>query len=65
VQSYQGKASYFVGSLTWWQWLWFHFSRHALLLTLLSLATAIAAGLFIYGWLQRKVTRRLEGRPGT
>jgi cellulose synthase operon protein B len=64
VQSFQGSDAYFVGSLSWWQWLWFHFSRHAWILMLLSIATAVAAGLFIYGRLQRVVTRRLEGRSG-
>ena len=60
LQSHQGSNVYFVGSLSWWQWLWFHFSRHALLLTLICLATAIAAALLIYGWLQRLAARRLE-----
>jgi cellulose synthase operon protein B len=62
IQSFAGEQTYYVGSLSWWQWLWFHFSRHALLLTLLALATAVAAGLFAYGRLQRLVTKRLEGR---
>jgi cellulose synthase operon protein B len=62
VQSFQGSSQYYVGSLSWWQWLWFHFSQHALLLTLLSLAAAIAVALFLYGSLQRLVTRRLESR---
>jgi hypothetical protein len=62
VQSYQGNESYYVGSLSWWQWLWFRFSQHALLLTLVSLVSAIAFALFIYGWLQRVVAKRLEGR---
>ena len=64
VQSFQGSSQYYVGSLSWWQWLWFHFSRHALLLTLISLAAAVVAGLFLYGTLQRLVTRRLESRSG-
>jgi hypothetical protein len=64
VQSFLGGDLYYVGSLSWWQWLWFHFSRHALLLTFLALAAAVAAGLFIYGRLQRVVTKRLEGRTG-
>jgi hypothetical protein len=64
VQSFLGDGIYYVGSLSWWQWLWFHFSRHALLLTVLALAVAVAAGLFIYGRLQRLVTKRLEGRTG-
>jgi hypothetical protein len=62
LQSRQGSQGYFVGSLSWWQWLWFHCSRHALLLTLVCLATAIAAALLIYGWLQRLAARRLEPR---
>jgi hypothetical protein len=33
-------------------------------LTLLALAAAVAAGLFIYGRLQRLVLKRLEGRKG-
>jgi hypothetical protein len=64
VQSFLGNDTYYVGSLSWWQWLWFHFSRHALLLTFLALAAAVAAGLFIYGRLQRVVTKRLEDRTG-
>jgi hypothetical protein len=64
VQSYQGNDYYYVGSLSWWQWLWFRFSQHALLLTLVSLAAAVAFALFVYGWLQRVVARRLEGRKG-
>lgn len=65
VQSYQGESVYYVGSLSWWQWLSFHVSRHPLLLMLTSLATAIAVALWIYGWLQRRVARRLETRSGT
>jgi cellulose synthase operon protein B len=64
VQSFQGSDAYYVGSLSWWQWLWFHLSRHSLILTLVSLAVAVALGLFIYGRLQRVVARRLEGRSG-
>jgi hypothetical protein len=62
IESHQGTHQYFVGSLHWWQWLWFHFSRHAMLLTLSCLATAVAAALLIYGWLQRLAARRLQPR---
>jgi hypothetical protein len=65
IQSYQDGDLYYVGSLSWWQWLWFHFSRHALLLMIISLAAAVATGLFFYGWLQRLAARRLGGRAGT
>jgi cellulose synthase operon protein B len=62
VQSYQGSHVYYVGSLSWWQWLWFHVSGHPVLLTLVSLIAAIAVALWIYGWLQRLVAKRLETR---
>jgi hypothetical protein len=62
VQSYQGDRFYYVGSLSWWQWLWFHVSGHPVLLTLVSLTAAIAVALGIYGWLQRLVAKRLETR---
>jgi cellulose synthase operon protein B len=65
VQSYQGSDVYYVGSLSWWQWLWFHFSRHGLLLIFSSLAVALAAALVLYGGLQRIARRRLEGRTGS
>jgi hypothetical protein len=65
VQSYQGESVYYVGSLSWWQWLSFHVSRHSLLLTLASLATAIGVALWIYGWLRRLVARRLAIRSGS
>jgi hypothetical protein len=64
VQSFQGGHVYYVGSLSWWQWLWFHVSSHPVLLILASLAAAIAVALWIYGWLQRLVARRLENRTG-
>jgi hypothetical protein len=64
VQSFLGSDTYYVGSLSWWQWLWFHFSQHAWLLILLALAAALATGLLIYGRLQRVVKKRLEGRTG-
>jgi cellulose synthase operon protein B len=65
IQSYQGSDVYYVGSLTFWQWLWFHFSRHGLLLIFSSLAVALAAALVLYGGLQHLAKRRLEGRAGS
>jgi hypothetical protein len=61
VISSQGRAQYYLGSLPWWQWVGFHLSRHALLLTLLALVAACAAGLLIYGRLQGVAARRLQG----
>jgi len=60
IQSFQGSEVYYVGSLPWLQWLWFHFSQHALVLTLVSLAVAVIAALLAYGLLQRRVARRLQ-----
>jgi hypothetical protein len=62
VQSYAAEEYYYVGSLPWWQRLWFHLSRHPVLLTLVTLITAIVVALFLYGWLQRRVARRLENQ---
>lgn len=62
VQSYQGDSFYYVGSLPWWKWIWFHLSRHPVLLTLVTLAVAIILAMWIYGWLQRRVATRLGGR---
>jgi cellulose synthase operon protein B len=64
VQSFGPDKVYYLGSLPWWQWLWFHVSHHALLLIILSLVAAVGVGLLIYGTLQRRVTRRLEASAG-
>lgn len=64
VQSFEADTVYYVGSLTFWQWLWFHFAHHALLLIIVALAAAVAVALLLYGGLQRLVSARLEGRVG-
>ena len=64
VQSFTADGVYYVGSLTFWQWLWFHFAHHALLLIIVALAAAVAVALLLYGGLQRLVSARLEGRTG-
>lgn len=60
VQSFQPSDPYYVGSLSWWPWLWFHFSQHTLALTLISITVAIAVALLVYGLLQRRVAQRLQ-----
>lgn len=62
VQSYRSDALYYVGSLSWWQWLWFHLSRHALLLTFIVLVIAVVVAMVIHGWLQRRAAQRLAGQ---
>jgi hypothetical protein len=63
VQSFDPDKTYYVGSLPWWQWLWFRLSQHALLFIVVSLVAAVAVGLLLYGGLQRLRTQRLEGPP--
>jgi hypothetical protein len=60
IQSFQGTDFYYVGSLPWRQWLWFNFSQHVLVLTLVSLAVTVSAALLAYGLLQRRMARRLQ-----
>jgi hypothetical protein len=60
VESYQGESVYYVGSLSWWKRLWFHLSRHSILLTLVTLAVAAVVALWVYGWLQRRAKQRLK-----
>jgi hypothetical protein len=64
VQSFRADDIYYVGSLSLWQWLWFHLGKHALALIIASLVVAVAVGLLLYGTLQRRVKARLEGRAG-
>jgi cellulose synthase operon protein B len=64
VQSFAPDRVYYVGSLSFWQWLWFHFSKHALPFVLIALVLAIAVALFLYGGLQRLAERRLQNRAG-
>ena len=59
VQSYQGDDIYYVGSLPFWKRLWFHIAQHPVLLTIIALALAILVAMWVYGWLQRRVARRL------
>lgn len=59
VESYQGRAVYYVGSLSLWKRLWFHLSQHVILLTLVALGVVVLVALLLYGGLQRRVARRL------
>ena len=64
VESFRPDRIYYLGSLPWWQWLWFHFSHHFLLLIIAALIAATTVGLLLYGALQRRVSRRLEESTG-
>jgi len=63
VESYQGAAVYYVGSLSLWKQLWFHLSQHVILLTLVALGVVVLIALLLYGGLQRRVARRLADGP--
>jgi len=60
VQSFTGNEVYYVGSLPWFTWLWFHLSRHPVLLTLVAIAMAIATAMLAYGWLQTRLRKRMN-----
>ena len=64
VESFRPDRIYYLGSLPWWQWLWFHFSHHFLLLIIAALIAATTVGLVLVGALQRRVSRRLEESTG-
>lgn len=64
ITSLQGDALYYVGKLSWWKWLWFHLSRHPVILTLLAMVMAIGVALLLYGWLQRRTASRLASNQG-
>lgn len=59
VQSFRSDDTYYVGSLPWWKRLWYHISQHPILLTILMILFAIVVAMWAYGWLQRRVARRL------
>jgi hypothetical protein len=60
VESYEGDSAYYVGSLPWWTWLGFHFSRHIWVLTGATIVVTIVVALWVYGWLQRRASMRLD-----
>jgi hypothetical protein len=59
VSSYEVGAAYFVGDLHWWQVIWFHVSRHPVLLVFTALLGALLVALLLYRALRRRATRRL------
>lgn len=60
IESLQtGAERYFVGHLPLRAWLWFHLSRHPLLLVLSGLLAAVLIGLGVYALLGKLAARRL------
>nr|MBP6598672.1 cellulose biosynthesis cyclic di-GMP-binding regulatory protein BcsB [Giesbergeria sp.] len=64
VESFRINPVYYVGSLPWWQWLWFHLHSHPLLLALLGVASGLLVTFIVYGALRTMAARRLKGNHG-
>ena len=64
VESFRINPVYYVGSLPWWQWLWFHLHSHPLMLALLGMAAGLLVTFVVYGALRAMAARRLRGEHG-
>ena len=64
VESFRINPVYYVGSLPWWQWLWFHLHSHPLLLALLGIAAGLLITFIVYSALRAMAARRLRGEHG-
>ena len=64
VESFRINPVYYVGSLPWWQWLWFHLHSYPLLLALLGVASGLLVTFIVYGALRAMAARRLKGNHG-
>jgi hypothetical protein len=62
VSSYDVGAIYYVGDLGWWQVIWFHISRHPLLLVAIVLVGSLVVALLLYRSLRRRAMRRLAAQ---
>ena len=62
VSSYEVASSYYVGDLGWWQVIWFHLSRHPVLLVGIALLASVLAALLLYRTLRRRAARRLAAQ---
>ena len=64
VQSYSGDPVYYVGTAPWWTKVWLRLSRHVFLLTLVAILLAVTVAVGVFGALQRRARRRLDGAAG-
>jgi hypothetical protein len=64
VQSFSGDPVYYVGTAPWWTKVWLRLSRHAFLLTLVAVLLAVTVAVGVFGALQRRARRRLDGAAG-
>lgn len=61
LASFEGESRYYAGSLSWWMRLWFHLSRHPLLMLVLAVLAGLGFAFGLYGYLRRAAERRLRG----
>lgn len=62
VSSYEIGSSYHVGDLRWWQVIWFHMSRHPVLLVTIALLGSLVVAMLLYRSLRRRAARRLAAQ---
>ncbi|MCC7461369.1 MAG: cellulose biosynthesis cyclic di-GMP-binding regulatory protein BcsB [Gammaproteobacteria bacterium] len=62
VSSFEIGASYYVGDLGWWQVIWFHMSRHPVLLVSIALLGSLLVAMLLYRALRRRAARRLAAQ---
>ncbi|MFA5939444.1 MAG: cellulose biosynthesis cyclic di-GMP-binding regulatory protein BcsB [Sinimarinibacterium sp.] len=60
VVSFQSEPVYFVGELSWWNWIWFYVSRVPLGVVLLGMLAGVLFAFWLYGALRRSAARRLS-----
>jgi hypothetical protein len=62
ISSFEVGTDYYVGDLGWWQVIWFHMSRHPVLLVLIVLAGSLLVAMLLYRALRRRAARRLAAQ---
>lgn len=60
IESVEADRPYYVGSLPWWLWLWFHLADYPLLLLGLALASALLLAAWLFVRLSRLARHRLD-----
>mgnify|MGYP006143870831 CR=1 FL=1 len=60
VVSFESEPVYYVGELSWWNWIWFYVSRVPLGVVLLGMLAGVLFAFWLYGALRRSAARRLQ-----
>ena len=63
VDSFRVGATYYVGQLRWWRWIWFQLHNHPLVLALLGLLLGVFLALLVFSVMRRMAARRLSAEP--